>query len=91
MGISTGGTVSVMNAKGLLRTIGWAGTQGIPVAIAGTQVANNTSGHPIIGLTDVFMRNVGLKKGGRFRVIDEAGLRLVTDVDKTRRNNEAGI
>lgn len=88
MGIDTGGIVAVISAKGLLQMIGWAGTQGIPVAIAGIQAANNTSSRAIIGLTDAFMRNVDLKKeavlGGLFSVADEAVLRLDTDVDRTR-------
>ncbi|KAL7654215.1 hypothetical protein M752DRAFT_276797 [Aspergillus phoenicis ATCC 13157] len=91
MGIGIGGIVVVTGVEGLLRMIGWAGTQGTTVAIAGTQVANNTSNRAIIGLTDAFMRNVSLEKeadlGGGFGVADEAGLRFDTDVDRTRRNN----
>lgn len=95
MGIGTGGTDTVLSAEGLLQTIGWAGNGRTPVAIAGFQVDNNTRSRAIIGLTDVFTRNVilGKEAGKRERicVIDKAGLRLDTDVDRKRIVNEVVI
>ncbi|KAJ5360099.1 hypothetical protein N7517_009290 [Penicillium concentricum] len=91
MGIGTGGTDSVIRAEDLLQTIGWAGNERIPLAIAGFQAANNTRSRAIIGLTDAFTRNVILGKEAdkreRICVVDKVGLRLDTDVDRKRMVN----
>lgn len=90
MEIGTDSTVAVIRVKGLLQTIGWAFNERIPVATAIFQVANNTRTRAIISLTDVFTRNVILKKADKresIPVIEKTGLRLDTDVDRKRRSN----
>lgn len=91
MEIGTDSTVAVIRVQGLLRTIGWAIKKRIPVATAIFQVANNTRSRAIIGLTDVFTRNVNLEssadKRERMPVIGKVYLRLDTDVDRKRRSN----